>query len=123
MHITNAGMTLLPWARKMVRQSIQVQEMMQSMQNSVVGQLRIYCTTTAGKYLLPHRAARYRQHYPGVQIFIQPCVGVTLRPGVGMCRRCVDRRIESRTADLHYPPQTIASQPGAGRVLGVHSFP
>lgn len=72
--ITNAGMTLLPWARKMVRQSIQVQEMMQSMQDSVVGQLRIACTTTAGKYVLPHLAARFRQHYPGVQIFIQPCV-------------------------------------------------
>lgn len=74
MRITNAGMTLLPWARKIVRQSTQVQEMMQSMQNSVVGQLRIACTTTAGKYILPHLAARFRQHYPGVQIFIQPCV-------------------------------------------------
>lgn len=72
--ITNAGMTLLPWARKMVRQSTQVQEMMQSMQDSVVGQLRIACTTTAGKYVLPHLAARFRQHYPGVQVFIQPCV-------------------------------------------------
>lgn len=55
MRITNAGMTLLPWARKMVRQSIQVQEMMQSMQNSVVGQLRISCTTTAGKYCITRR--------------------------------------------------------------------
>ena len=72
--ITNAGMTLLPWARKIVRQSTEVQEMMESMQDSVVGQLRIACTTTAGKYLLPHLAARFRQRYPGVQIFIQPCV-------------------------------------------------
>lgn len=72
--ITNAGMTLLPWARKIVRQATQVQEMMESMQDSVVGQLRIACTTTAGKYLLPHLAARFRQHYPGVQVFIQPCV-------------------------------------------------
>ena len=72
--ITNAGMTLLPWARKMVRQSTEVQAMMQSMQDSVVGQLRIACTTTAGKYVLPHLAERFRQRYPGVQIFIQPCV-------------------------------------------------
>lgn len=70
--ITNAGMTLLPWARKIVRLSTQVQEMMQSMQNSVVGQLRIACTTTAGKYILTHLAARFRQRYPGVQVFIQP---------------------------------------------------
>jgi len=74
LHITNAGMTLLPWARKIVRQATEIQEMMQSMQDSVVGPLRIACTTTAGKYLLPHLAARFRQHYPGVQIFIQPCV-------------------------------------------------
>lgn len=73
LRITNAGMTLLPWARKMVRQSTEVQEMMQSMQDSVVGQLRIACTTTAGKYILPHLAARFRQQYPGVQVFIQPC--------------------------------------------------
>ena len=72
--ITNAGMTLLPWARKMVRQSTEVQEMMQGMQDSIVGQLRIACTTTPGKYVLPHLAARFHQRYPGVQIFIQPCV-------------------------------------------------
>ena len=73
LHITNAGMTLLPWARKIVRQTTEVQEMMQGMEDSIVGQLRIACTTTAGKYVLPHLAARFRQQYPGVQIFIQPC--------------------------------------------------
>jgi DNA-binding transcriptional LysR family regulator len=36
--------------------------------------LRIACTTTAGKYVLPHLAARIHEHYPGVQVFIQPCV-------------------------------------------------
>lgn len=89
LHITNAGMTLLPWARKMVRQSTQVQEMMESMQDSVVGQLRIACTTTAGKYVLPHLAARFRQRYPGVQIFIQPCV-----------RQEMTTRLLSEDADL-----------------------
>jgi len=74
LRITNAGMTLLPWARKIIRQSTQLQEMMESMQDSIVGQLRIACTTTAGKYVLPHLAARFRQHYPGVQVYIQPCV-------------------------------------------------
>ncbi len=87
--ITNAGMTLLPWARKMVRQSTEVQEMMQSMQDSVVGQLRIACTTTAGKYVLPHLAARFHQQYPGVQIFIQPCV-----------RQDMTARLLSEDADL-----------------------
>jgi len=89
MRINNAGMTLLPWARKMVRQSTQVQEMMQSMQDSVVGQLRIACTTTAGKYVLPHLAGRFRQQYPGVQIFIQSCV-----------REDVSSRLLAEDADL-----------------------
>jgi len=74
MRITNAGMTLLSWARKLVRESSEIQTMMQSMQDSVVGQLRIDCTTTAGKYVLPHLAARFRERYPGVQFFIRPCV-------------------------------------------------
>ncbi|MCK6539316.1 MAG: LysR substrate-binding domain-containing protein [Anaerolineales bacterium] len=89
LRITNAGMTLLPWARKIVRQSTEVQEMMQAMQDSVVGQLRIACTTTAGKYILPHLAARFRQRYPGVQIFIQPCV-----------RQEMTSRLLSEDADL-----------------------
>lgn len=89
LRITNAGMTLLPWARKMVRQSTEVQAMMESMQDSVVGQLRIACTTTAGKYILPHLAARFRQRYPGVQIFIQPCV-----------RQEMTTRLLSEDADL-----------------------
>jgi len=74
LHITTAGMTLLPWARKIVHQSNEVHQMMQSMQDSVVGQLRIACAATAGKYILPHLAASFKQHYPGVQIFIQPCI-------------------------------------------------
>jgi DNA-binding transcriptional LysR family regulator len=73
LHITTAGMTLLPWARKLVRQSTNVEEMMQSMQDTVVGQLRIACTTTPGKYVLPHLAARFHKQYPGVQISIQAC--------------------------------------------------
>jgi DNA-binding transcriptional LysR family regulator len=89
MQITNAGMTLLPWARKMVRQSTEIQQMMQSMQDSVVGQLRIACTTTAGKYVLPHLAGRFHQRYPGVQIFIQPCI-----------RQEMTARLLSEDADL-----------------------
>lgn len=80
LHITNAGMTLLPWARKLLHDASEVEEIMQSMQSSIVGQLRIACTTTAGKYLLPHLAARFKKQYPGVQIFIQPCIPGEMAP-------------------------------------------
>ena len=39
--LTNAGLTLLPRARKLIRQSIETQEMMAAMQSGVVGNLRI----------------------------------------------------------------------------------
>jgi DNA-binding transcriptional LysR family regulator len=71
--LTNAGLTLLPRARKLIRQSIETQEMMVSMQSGVVGNLRIVCSTTAGKYVLPQLAARFRQRYPGIQVSILAC--------------------------------------------------
>jgi DNA-binding transcriptional LysR family regulator len=71
--LTEAGRFLLPWARKLLRQSNELQEMMVSMQNGIVGQLRIACSTTAGKYILPQLAARFRQRYPGIGVSILSC--------------------------------------------------
>jgi DNA-binding transcriptional LysR family regulator len=71
--LTNAGMTLIPWARKLLRQTIEMKELMASMQSGVVGQLRIACSTTAGKYVLPQLAARFRQRYPGIHVSILAC--------------------------------------------------
>lgn len=71
--LTNAGLTLLPRARKLIRQSNETQEIMAAMQSGVVGNLRIACSTTAGKYVLPQLAARFRQRYPGIQVSILAC--------------------------------------------------
>ncbi len=60
-HLTEAGRMLLPWARKLIKNSIELQEMMDSMQEKVVGHLRIACSTTTGKYILPQFAARFRE--------------------------------------------------------------
>jgi DNA-binding transcriptional LysR family regulator len=37
------------------------------------GELRIACSTTAGKYILPLLAARFRLRYPGIQVRIPAC--------------------------------------------------
>ncbi|MBN1992158.1 MAG: LysR family transcriptional regulator [Anaerolineae bacterium] len=71
--LTEAGRLLLPWARKLIRQSIEMQEMMASLQQKIVGHLRLACSTTAGKYILPQLAARFCQRYPGVRISILTC--------------------------------------------------
>jgi DNA-binding transcriptional LysR family regulator len=71
--LTEAGRLLLPWAHKLIRQSIEMEKMMASLQQKVVGHLRLACSTTAGKYILPLLAARFRQRYPGIQVSILTC--------------------------------------------------
>ncbi len=71
--LTEAGRLLLPRARKLVHQSVEMQEMMASLQESIVGHLRIACSTTAGKYILPLLAARFCQRYPGIRVSILTC--------------------------------------------------
>jgi DNA-binding transcriptional LysR family regulator len=73
LHLTEAARLLLPWARKLVHNAREMQDMVSSMQDGVVGQLRIACSTTAGKYVLPQLAARFCQRYPGVHVQITRC--------------------------------------------------
>lgn len=71
--LTSAGKTLLPLARKIVRQSIELQELMSSLDEEVVGELRIACSTTVGKYILPQLAARLSHLHPEIHITILRC--------------------------------------------------
>jgi DNA-binding transcriptional LysR family regulator len=73
LRLTEAGRILLPWARRLQNDMNTMQEMMSSMEEEVVGDLHIACSTTAGKYILPQLAARFRQRYPGIQISIPAC--------------------------------------------------
>ncbi len=72
LRLTDAGRLLLPWARRLLHDTANLQSMMSSLQE-VVGELRIACSTTAGKYVLPQLAARFRQRYPGIQVKIPAC--------------------------------------------------
>jgi len=73
LQLTEAGRILQPWARKLIRQAIEMSEMMDSLQNKIVGSIRIACSTTTGKYLLPQLAARFHDQYPWVKITILSC--------------------------------------------------
>jgi DNA-binding transcriptional LysR family regulator len=71
--LTDGGRVLLPWARKLLRRSGELSEMMGSLKDNIVGELRIACSTTSGKYILPQLAARFRQRFPGISVSILSC--------------------------------------------------
>ena len=73
LQLTEAGRLLLPWARRLLHDTKNLREMMSSLQEDIVGELRIACSTTAGKYILPQMAARFCQQYPGIKVRILAC--------------------------------------------------
>jgi DNA-binding transcriptional LysR family regulator len=73
LQLTDAGRLLLPWARRLMHDTNDLREMMSSLQGDIVGELRIACSTTAGKYILPQMAARFSQQYPGIHVRILAC--------------------------------------------------
>ena len=73
-NLTEAGRLLLPWAHKLLHQANDIQDMMDSLQQKIVGHLRIACSTTAGKYILPQLASRFSQRYPGIRVSILACM-------------------------------------------------
>lgn len=73
LHLTEAGQILLPWARHLLHDMDELKEMMASLQESAAGELRIVCSTTVGKYILPQLAIRFRLLYPKINIHILAC--------------------------------------------------
>jgi DNA-binding transcriptional LysR family regulator len=73
LQLTEAGRLLLPRARKLFHQSNEMEELLSSLQDGVVGELRLACSTTAGKYILPQMAARFCQRFPGIRVSILRC--------------------------------------------------
>jgi DNA-binding transcriptional LysR family regulator len=74
LQLTEAGRLLLPWARKMMSESIELKAMIGALREGIAGNLRIACSTTAGKYVLPQLAARFSQRYPSIRVSIMRCM-------------------------------------------------
>jgi DNA-binding transcriptional LysR family regulator len=73
LQLTEAGRLLLPWARRLLHDTGNLREMMSSLNDEIMGELRIACSTTAGKYILPLMAGRFCQQYPGIRVRILAC--------------------------------------------------
>lgn len=68
--LSEAGETLIPMARDLVNMSLRIEETMKSLSGKVVGHLKIGCSTTAGKYILPQLVARFRRMHPAVHVTV-----------------------------------------------------
>ncbi|MEJ2412923.1 MAG: selenium metabolism-associated LysR family transcriptional regulator [Anaerolineales bacterium] len=80
--LTDAGRLLLPWAKRMLRDSIELQEMMESLKKGLAGELRIACSTTAGKYVLPQLAARFSIRHPNIRTQLLRCTPTSVIPNL-----------------------------------------
>ena len=66
--LTAAGEALIPLARDLTYRAISLEEAMASMEGEVVGLLKLVCSTTAGKYVLPRLLARFQETYARVDL-------------------------------------------------------
>jgi DNA-binding transcriptional LysR family regulator len=66
MVLTDAGEALVPLARRMVDWSVRIDETMESLRGEVYGHLKVGCSTTSGKYVLPFLLTSFMRLYPQV---------------------------------------------------------
>ncbi|MBI5031993.1 MAG: LysR family transcriptional regulator [Chloroflexi bacterium] len=69
--LTEAGRDLMPLAREMISLAARIEETMCMQQGIVKGQIQIACSTSPGKYILPHLIGAFRKKYPDVQVSVQ----------------------------------------------------
>ncbi|MBI4791141.1 MAG: LysR family transcriptional regulator [Chloroflexi bacterium] len=69
--LSEAGRDLLPMARELIGLSARIEETMCAQQGVVKGRLNIGCSTSPGKYVLPHLIGAFRQQYPDVQFTVE----------------------------------------------------
>jgi len=73
LELTEAGRVLVPWARRLIQDFGNMKQMANSLDEDIVGELRISCSTTSGKYILPQFVARFCGKHPLVRASILTC--------------------------------------------------
>jgi len=66
--LTASGQVLAPMARELLTSARRVEQTMLSLQNEVIGEMTIGCSTASGKYLLPGLISRFHRQYSQVRI-------------------------------------------------------
>ena len=80
LRLTEAGRLLLPRARKLLHEMSSTEHLLSSLDSEIAGELRIACSTTTGKYILPLLAARFHQRHPAVNTVILSCTAEHVVP-------------------------------------------
>ena len=80
--LTEAGQILLPWARTLLHDMDNLEEMLSSLHEVVAGEMNIACSTSAGKYVLPKLATRFCLLYPQIKMHIQVCKHENIIPSL-----------------------------------------
>ena len=73
LRLTEAGRLLLPRARKLLHDINSIHQLVSSMSEATSGDIRIACSATTARYILPLFAARFRQQHPDSSISIMAC--------------------------------------------------
>ena len=68
--LSDAGRVMLPMAQDALRHVKHLEETMWGLKGVLIGHLSIACSTTVGKYILPHIVAGYRRCYPQARVTI-----------------------------------------------------
>lgn len=66
--LSEEGQVLIPMAREIITNNLRVEQTMRSLQHEVIGDIRIGCTTSSGKYIIPRHVASFNRKYPKVSI-------------------------------------------------------
>jgi DNA-binding transcriptional LysR family regulator len=75
--LTEAAEALLPMAREIINYATHIEEAMASLHGKLSGHLHIGCSTSGGRYVLPHLIARFRQLHPQVRVTVGICAPET----------------------------------------------
>ncbi|MBI5959213.1 MAG: LysR family transcriptional regulator [Chloroflexi bacterium] len=91
--LNEVGEALVPVTRNLLKEAQQVEEFIALRRGTVTGQLRIGCSTAAGKYILPGIMARFMEHHPNVRIVCE--VGPRGQALERLCTREIDLALSS----------------------------
>jgi DNA-binding transcriptional LysR family regulator len=69
--LTEAGQVLLAMGREMLTNASRLEEVLHSLNENVIGEINLGCSTTSGKYLLPRLIAGFRRQHPQVRVNVR----------------------------------------------------
>lgn len=107
LELTDAGIALLPAARRVMQEVCEAKQALHDATNSPSGQLRIFASQTHGTYWLPGRLAAFAMKHPNVELTLN----------VGNTNETI-RAIKAGDADLGFVEGSFPSASLQSRVLG-----